>query len=79
MHPEEIKAAMRMAGTTPAMAADALEVAGSTISQVISGRVRSARIQSYIANIIQQPVDRIWPPSDRPVLRRMKTTTHKSA
>lgn len=79
MHPEEIKAAMRMAGKTPAMAADELKVAGATMSQVISGRVKSARIQAYIAKIIKQPVNKIWPPSDRPVLRRTKATARKSA
>ncbi|MBO9538746.1 helix-turn-helix domain-containing protein [Herbaspirillum sp.] len=78
MHPEQIKAAMRMAGKTPAMAADDLKVAGSTVSQVISGRAKSARIQAYIAKIIKQPIDKIWPPSDRPVLRRTKAIKRKT-
>lgn len=70
MHPEEIKAAMRMAGITPAMLADELGVAGSSISQAISGRIRSERIQKRISQIIGKPVRSIWP--DQVVLRRSR-------
>ncbi|MCW8199278.1 helix-turn-helix domain-containing protein [Verminephrobacter aporrectodeae subsp. tuberculatae] len=72
MHPEEIKASMRMKGITPTALADALGVANSSVSQVISGRATSARIAGRIAEIIGKPVTVIWPPKNAPVLRRMK-------
>lgn len=61
MHPEEIKAALRIAGITPAMLADELQVAKSSISQTISGRIRSERIQTRISEILKKPVSVIWP------------------
>lgn len=70
MHPEEIKAAMRMAGITPAMLCDELQVAASSVSQTISGHIRSKRIQSRIAEIIGRPVEKIWP--NQVVLRRSR-------
>ncbi|MCW5320565.1 helix-turn-helix domain-containing protein [Verminephrobacter aporrectodeae subsp. tuberculatae] len=72
MHPEEIKASMRMKGITPTALADELGVANSSVSQVISGRATSARIAGRIAQIIGKPVPVIWPPKTAPVLRRMK-------
>lgn len=73
MHPEEIKAVMRMKGVTPAALADELGVANSSVSQVISGRATSARISKRIAEIIGKSRDEIWPPKDKPVLRRTKS------
>ena len=70
MHPEEIKAAMRIAGTTPAMLCDELQVAASSVSQTISGHIRSNRIQSRIAEIIGKPIEAIWP--KQVVLRRTR-------
>lgn len=70
MHPEEIKAAMRIAGTTPAMLCDELQVAASSISQTISGHIKSKRIQARIAEIIGKPIDFIWP--NQLVLRRTR-------
>ncbi|MBO1249393.1 helix-turn-helix domain-containing protein [Comamonas denitrificans] len=61
MHPEQIKAAMRMAGTTPAMLCDELGVAASSVSQAISGHIKSQRIQGRIAQIIGKPISEIWP------------------
>jgi len=68
MHPEQIKAAIRMNGTTPARLADELQVTRTTISQVIHGKSVSARIQGRIAEVIGQPVAVIWPP--QPSLNR---------
>ena len=70
MHPEEIKAAMRMAGTTPAMLCDELGVAASSVSQTISGHIKSQRIQARIAQIIGKPIEVIWP--NQVVLRRSR-------
>lgn len=68
MHPEEIKAALRMAGWTQAALADELAVARSSVAQTIAGHIRSNRIQARIAEIIKRPVSRIWP--NQIVLRR---------
>lgn len=62
MHPEQIKADIRMAGTTPAVIAEELGINRGTVSQVIHGRGVSLRVQTYISNIIGKPVDEIWPP-----------------
>lgn len=70
MHPEQIKAAMRMAGTTPAMLAEELGVSRSTISQVMNGRGTSARVQARVSQIVGLPVTTIWPPQPKLVLRR---------
>lgn len=70
MHPEEIKAAMRMKGFTQAVIADELEVAQSSVAQTIAGRIRSSRIQQRIAQIIGREVAEIWP--NQIVLRRSR-------
>lgn len=70
MHPEEIKAALRMAGWTQAALADELAVARSSVAQTIAGLIRSNRIQARIAEIIKRPVSRIWP--NQIVLRRSR-------
>lgn len=72
MHPEQIKAVIRMKGVTPAVLAEQLEVAKSTMSQVISGRIVSARIRERIAEVTGIPVEVLWPPTGKPVLRRVK-------
>lgn len=72
MHPEQIKAAIRMAGTTPSALADELDVSRSTVSQVISGRGESARIKARIAEVTRLSIAILWPPKQRLVLRRRK-------
>ncbi|WP_374607141.1 helix-turn-helix domain-containing protein [Thermomonas sp.] len=72
MHPEEIKAAMRIAGTTPAMLADALDVSKATVSTVIHGRAESARVKASISKLIGKPVSVIWPGAARKSLQRPK-------
>lgn len=78
MHPEQIKAALRMKGVTPAALADELGVKQSTMSQVISGRAESARIKSGISRVLNIPVASLWPPTDRPRLRRTREEMQKS-
>lgn len=78
MHPEEIKAAMRMKGISPAMLADELELSPSTVSQVISGRSVSARVQAAIAHITGIPASRLWAPSEPSGLRRVKAAAARS-
>ena len=73
MHPEQIKAAIRMKGYTAAVVADHMEVSRSTVAQVISGRATSARIKAYIAQITGLSVDTLWPPKPALVLRRPTT------
>lgn len=72
MHPEEIKAAIRMNGTTPAAIADEQGVSRSMVSHVINGNAKSAHIQKRIAQVIGKPIAVIWPP--KAPLRRDKKT-----
>ncbi len=61
MHPEDIKAALRKAGVTQASLAAELGVARPSVTQAISGGMRSERIQTRIAEIVGQPVKVLWP------------------
>lgn len=70
MHPEEIKAALRIKGFTQAMLADEFGVASSSIHQAITGYISSERIQARISEIIGKPVKSIWPNQVR--LRRSR-------
>jgi len=70
MHPEEIKAALRIKGFTQAMLADELKVASSSVHQAITGQIRSERIQLRISEIIGKSVKSIWPEQVR--LRRTR-------
>ncbi|MDR2259550.1 MAG: helix-turn-helix domain-containing protein [Azoarcus sp.] len=70
MHPEEIKAALRMKGYTQAALAETLKVTPSTISQIIAGYGKSARLQESIAGVIGKSVQEIWP--NQVVLRRTR-------
>ena len=73
MHPEQIKADIRMAGTTPAVIAEELGISRATVSQIIHGRCTSSRIQKRISEIINKPIDQIWEP------RQTLNRTQKSA
>ncbi|TXI20187.1 MAG: transcriptional regulator [Roseateles sp.] len=68
MHPEEIKAALRIQGVTLVALADELELSRSMVTQVIHGNARSSRVANRIAELLKKPVDSIWPP--KPRLRR---------
>lgn len=70
MHPEKIKAALRMKGFTQAVLADEMGVAPSSISQAITGYIRSDRIQKRISDILELPVSSLWPGQVR--LRRTR-------
>lgn len=61
MHPEQIKAAIRMKGTTPSAIADALQISRMTVSHVIHGRGVSARIAKRISEVTGLSVDSMWP------------------
>ncbi len=77
MHPELIKAELRIKGITPAVIAERLDLHYSTVSQVIRGVGTSARVQKAIAKVLGKPVADLWPPKTSS-LRRAKTTTTKS-
>ena len=73
MHPEEIKAALRMKGVTLASLADELGVSRSLVSHVIAGKAQSNRAASRIAAVIGKPIAAIWAPKpQRPRLRRTR-------
>ncbi len=72
MHPEQIKAAIRMTGTTPAVLAEELGLSRSAMSAVIASRGTSARVKARIAEVTGLAVDTLWPAKavPGPVLRR---------
>lgn len=76
MHPELIKAEVRMRGTTPAAIADELGVSRSLVTHVINGTGKSARIAEHLAKLLGKPVSTLWPEAKqrRSGLRRTKAT-----
>ena len=70
MHPEQIKAEMRIKGTTPAALADSLDLSPTTVSNVIHARAKSFRVASAISKLIEKPVSTIWPVQYGPARRR---------
>lgn len=71
MHPEQIKALMRMSGISSAILAERLRVSPSCVSQTILGKIMSPRIRREIADVIGKRVSEIWP-NARPRLRRTR-------
>lgn len=70
MHPEEIKAALRMKGVTLAALGAEVGVSRSMVTHVIHGYARSAHVMKRISQVIEKPVDAIW--AAKPALRRAK-------
>lgn len=70
MHPELIKAEMRIAGFTCSSLADELAISCSSVSAVIAGRGASRKTQARIAQIIGKPVAAVWPKKDSSLRRR---------
>ena len=73
MHPELIKAQIRIKGTTPAAIADALGVSRTAVIHVINGRSRSARIRAAIVKAAGLPAATLWPAPQPSGLRRVNT------
>ena len=71
MHPEEIKAALRMRGITLSALADEAGVSRSMVSHVVNGYAKSAHLMERIAQVIGKPIEAIWKP--RPALRRTRS------
>ncbi len=69
MHPEEIKAALRIKGMTLTALASELGLSRSMVTHVIYGYARSKRVEERIAQLLGKTVSAIWK-QPRPVLRR---------
>lgn len=61
MHPEQIKAEIRMKGTTPSAIADQMQRSRMAVSNVIHSRMTSRRIATHIAKVIGKDLNAIWP------------------
>lgn len=61
MHPELIKAHLRIGGMSPAALADELGVSKVTVSQVIAGKAVSRRIAERISQLTSKPLAELWP------------------
>jgi lambda repressor-like predicted transcriptional regulator len=61
MHPEQIKAHMRMNGTSPSRLADLMAKSRMAVSNVIHGRMTSRAIAKRIAKVVGRPVAELWP------------------
>jgi len=61
MHPELIKAHIRMRDTTPAAIADELGVTRNAVAHAINGKSKSARIRAHIARLVGKSEADLWP------------------
>jgi lambda repressor-like predicted transcriptional regulator len=71
MHPEEIKAALRIKGVTLTALASELGLSRSMVTQVIYGYARSKRVEERIAQLLGKSISAIWV-RPKPVLRRTR-------
>ncbi|MGE0333205.1 MAG: helix-turn-helix domain-containing protein [Ramlibacter sp.] len=61
MHPEQIKAAIRMKGSSPAALADSMSRSRMLVSNVIHGRTVSRPVAEKIAGFIGSQPHLLWP------------------
>ncbi|MEW5833634.1 MAG: helix-turn-helix domain-containing protein [Pseudomonadota bacterium] len=61
MHPELIKAHLRMKCITQADVAKACLVAPTTVGAVIAGRSRSEKIEKFLAQLLDIPLAELFP------------------
>ena len=73
MHPEEIKAALRIKGVTLTALALELGLSRSMVTHVIYANARSRRVEERIAKVIGKPDSAIWV-NHRPRLRQTSST-----
>lgn len=71
MHPEQIKAELRMRGYTLSALADKLGITPCVVSQVVAGYRTSVPVKEAISRLLDKPIAEIWP-IERPRLRRTK-------
>ncbi|UJB63602.1 helix-turn-helix domain-containing protein [Acidovorax sp. YS12] len=69
MHPEEIKAALRIKGITLTALAQELGLSRSMVTHVIHGHARSERVEQRVAQAIGKPATALWAAPKR--LRRV--------
>lgn len=65
MHPADITATLRKAGTSQAKIARKLNITRTTVSQVVRGTGKSRRVQQAIARAAGVPVTTLWPQAKR--------------
>lgn len=75
MHPEMIKAEMRILGVTPAALADKMEISSTAVNMVIAGKQRSHRVMTEISRLLGKPIDSIWPPKNTGLRRRPRASS----
>jgi lambda repressor-like predicted transcriptional regulator len=61
MHPEQIKAAIRMKGTTPSAIADAMGLSRTAVTHVIRGVGVSLPVAQRISEVTGVPIALLWP------------------
>jgi lambda repressor-like predicted transcriptional regulator len=78
MHPELIRANLRMKGSTPASVADELGTSRTSVARVIDGKSGSARIRAAIVKATGIPESQLWPAKPPTGLRRLKPRAARS-
>ena len=60
-HPADIQAELKKRGLSQSHIADVLNVSNQSVARIIYGRDKSKRIATYISDVIETPVEEIWP------------------
>lgn len=61
MHPADITAGLKKAGSSQVSVARALGITQQVVCQVIAGRKNSFRTATFIASMLGRSIDDIWP------------------
>lgn len=65
MHPADITASLRKAGTSQAKVARKLGITKTTVSQVVRGAGESRRVKQAISRATGMPISTLWPSAKR--------------
>lgn len=61
MHPADITAVLRKAGSSQAKIARELQITPTTVHQVVHDRARSLRVALKISEATKVPLSKLWP------------------
>lgn len=67
-----IKYRLALLGLTQRDIAERLKVSNSTVSMVLAGFTRSANVEELVAELLNEPLHRVWPKWYRPDGRRVR-------
>lgn len=61
MHPADVLASLKKVGQSYAKIALHFEISQTSVQHIAKGRQKSYRVANYIAQLIDKPMNEIWP------------------